>query len=150
MPPALSISIFAASQSTHITLWPTSAKHVPVTNPTYPVPMMLIFMNPTLDSQGRPHCSTCCSYCRMDSGVADIPACHRAAMPRTHNSQRACADPCGIPRLEQRLIAGHGGVVDFAGTGFAVFKSNGGGFAVGALDRVEGNTGAGGLVGANS
>src|SRR5438552_2959812 len=53
MPPALSSSIFPASQSTHTTWWPTSAKHVPVTNPTYPVPMMLMFINPTLGSQGR-------------------------------------------------------------------------------------------------
>src|SRR2546430_4782587 len=44
MLPALSVSIFVASQSTQTTLWPPSAKQVPVTSPTYPVPMMEIFM----------------------------------------------------------------------------------------------------------
>jgi hypothetical protein len=42
------------------------------------------------------------------------------------------------------------GPVVFAGAGFVVFNSNGGGFVAGALERVEGNTGAGGLVLANS
>src|ERR1041385_2990713 len=65
MPPFLSSSIFAATQSTHTTWWPTSAKHVPVTNPTYPVPMMLIFINSRLDSLGRTRIvqSFCCRSC---------------------------------------------------------------------------------------
>src|SRR5881394_156273 len=58
MPPDLSSSIFAASQSTHTTWWPTSAKHVPVTNPAYPVPMMQISINATFDSQWPSNNST--------------------------------------------------------------------------------------------
>src|SRR5437762_14290510 len=79
MPPALSIYIFAASQSTHTTLWPTSAKHVPVTNPTYPVPMMLIFIDPTLDSQGRLDCSSKYLFRWPVSGASIVHARHRFA-----------------------------------------------------------------------
>src|SRR2546426_11818651 len=40
MPPACSMATFFRSLSTQTTSWPTSAKHAPVTNPTYPVPTM--------------------------------------------------------------------------------------------------------------
>ena len=38
------MSILSASISTQVTSLPLSAKHVPVTRPTYPVPMTAIFM----------------------------------------------------------------------------------------------------------
>ena len=37
-------SIFFLSTSTHVTLFPTLEKQVPVTSPTYPVPIMAIFI----------------------------------------------------------------------------------------------------------
>jgi hypothetical protein len=43
-PPLCSTSILRASMSTHSTSLPTSARHVPVTSPTYPVPIIVIFM----------------------------------------------------------------------------------------------------------
>ena len=39
---------FEASISTQVTLLPVSAKHVPVTSPTYPVPTTAIFINKLL------------------------------------------------------------------------------------------------------
>jgi len=43
--PFFILSTFSASISTHTTLFPVSAKQVPVTKPTYPVPITAIFMN---------------------------------------------------------------------------------------------------------
>ncbi len=43
--PRLSRSIFEASVSTQTTSLPDSAKQVPVTSPTYPVPTTAIFIN---------------------------------------------------------------------------------------------------------
>ena len=42
--PPLICSIFFLSISTQITLFPVSAKQVPVTRPTYPVPTTAMFM----------------------------------------------------------------------------------------------------------
>ena len=36
--------IFCSLTSTHVTLTPISAKHVPETRPTYPVPTIAIFI----------------------------------------------------------------------------------------------------------
>src|ERR1700741_4684443 len=38
-PPAFNCAIRAASISVHITSWPASARHAPVTSPTYPHPI---------------------------------------------------------------------------------------------------------------
>src|SRR5215831_7153308 len=43
MPPDSSVRIFFSSRSRHSTSLPTSAKHAPVTRPTYPVPTIEIF-----------------------------------------------------------------------------------------------------------
>ncbi len=43
--PARSWAIFFSSTSTETTLCPESAKQVPATNPTYPVPMTAILMD---------------------------------------------------------------------------------------------------------
>src|SRR5260221_14713646 len=53
--PASSVAIFVASTSTPTTSFPLSARHVAVTNPTYPVPMIAIFMfrNPCLQEFER-------------------------------------------------------------------------------------------------
>src|SRR5881394_3637070 len=50
MPPAWRTLTFSLLLSTQMTWWPTSAKQVPVTRPTYPVPMIVSFM-----SQQRAH-----------------------------------------------------------------------------------------------
>src|SRR5580765_6521135 len=50
MPPAWRTLTFSLLLSTQMTWWPTSAKQVPVTKPTYPVPMIVSFM-----SQQRAH-----------------------------------------------------------------------------------------------
>src|SRR5688572_15177456 len=42
--PARSASIRETSVSTHTTEWPKSARHAPVTSPTYPVPTIAIFI----------------------------------------------------------------------------------------------------------
>src|SRR3989344_5048629 len=42
--PFLSVEILRASLSTQITFLPISANHAPVTSPTYPVPIMHMFM----------------------------------------------------------------------------------------------------------
>jgi hypothetical protein len=42
-PPATNMSILRESTSKHSTSWPTSARQVPVTRPTYPVPIIVIF-----------------------------------------------------------------------------------------------------------
>src|SRR6185369_9204896 len=44
MPPCCRTFTLAESLSTQITSWPTSAKQAPVTSPTYPVPMMVSFI----------------------------------------------------------------------------------------------------------
>jgi hypothetical protein len=44
IPPRLSRSIRAASLSTQMTSWPIFARHVPDVSPTYPQPMMAIFI----------------------------------------------------------------------------------------------------------
>src|SRR5580765_5987116 len=99
LPPALSISIFAASQSTHTTLWPTSAKHVPVTNPTYPVPLMLIFINPTLDSQGRLDCSSRYLLRLAESGASIVHARHRFVWHRLDKIKVNVPVLAAAPRL---------------------------------------------------
>src|SRR5688500_43509 len=48
MSPASSASTFAASESTHATVLPFSARHAPTTRPTYPVPTTPIFRFPPL------------------------------------------------------------------------------------------------------
>ena len=45
-PPAFRMSILRLSTSRQRTSLPTSAKQVPVTSPTYPVPIIVIFMWP--------------------------------------------------------------------------------------------------------
>ena len=46
-PPAFSVAIFLSSLSMQVTSLPQSAKQVPVTSPTYPVPMKAIFISLT-------------------------------------------------------------------------------------------------------
>src|SRR5207237_5157945 len=47
--PARSFSTFSGSTSTHATSCPRSAKHAPVTSPTYPVPTIAMRTDPSRD-----------------------------------------------------------------------------------------------------
>src|SRR5262249_44590174 len=51
--PALRVRIFFSSMSAQMTSLPESANPVPATNPTYPVPMMAIFMTQTLSESAH-------------------------------------------------------------------------------------------------
>src|SRR5215831_1100273 len=51
--PALKARIFFSSMSAQMTSLPESANPVPATNPTYPVPMMAIFMTQTLSESAQ-------------------------------------------------------------------------------------------------
>src|ERR1700680_395382 len=55
-------AIFLASLSTHITVWPISAKHTAATNPTYPQPTTAIFTEASSGSASGwgGIISTCC------------------------------------------------------------------------------------------
>src|SRR5688500_245072 len=58
MSPSRSVSIRALELSTHTTEWPKSARQVPVTSPTYPVPTIATFMkaiSPVIGERCRNH-----------------------------------------------------------------------------------------------
>src|SRR6266540_14522 len=131
--PACRSSIFPSSTSTQATSFPDSARHVPVTSPTYPAPITAIFIRPRppqSDSRRRQDAaglafSFGARRLARRSLAEDAPLV--VAHPREHAQGilgRAC-DQDLPPGLEERLEAGPGVAQDRGAAGGGLEEPHG-------------------------